>query len=773
MQHAGVPESPVETADQRRTSLRDVCYVLFRHKSRMFLFFLIAIIGCTVLTLKAKRIYQSEAKLLVRLGRESVSLDPTATTGQIVPITKSRESEIQTELEILRSRRIAEQVVESLGPNMILASAAKKPADPAEPNSGGATSRTIGAVKEWIENLLEHTGLQHPTTTTDKAMLTLMKNVAVMTEKETSNIITVRLEAESPALAQTILAELIRVYLNERVAVRAMAGSYEFFAEQCGLLQKQLAGLEQQLKTAVSGAGTSSIEEELRVTMDRVGILEQEIDRAESSKAASQARIRKLQESLAQLPETIVTSTTTGFPNVAADAMRERLYELQLREQDLASKYSDDSRQMQEIRRQTTEAQELLTQEKSVRVQTTTAVNSARQEAENSLIAEQANFTARDAEITSRRKRLQETRSRLASLTETATQVRRLQREIDIQEANYRKYADNLEQARIDQALDAERISNIAVVQPATLFTQPVRPNGPLQLLLGVLFGCFGSILLAFACEYLDHTIKTPREVMQKLRMPTLAYVPRVRAGVVRAVGRPKRSGKNENLIAPGFQEQVPWDIPAAVREHYRAMAHHLTTGVNGSTRSKPRLLALAGSNRGEGVSAVAANLAAALSREANGPVLLVDANLASPSVHRIFELQPSSGLAGLPANGDGCAELIVPSPVENLSLLPAGALNGDSKDAFKPVEWAAALKRLKKDYRYVIVDLPALSEVQWAVRAASLCDGVGLVVEAERSRWEAILEAKQQLLLSNANILGVILTKRRFPVPRWLYDSL
>jgi Mrp family chromosome partitioning ATPase len=82
-------------------------------------------------------------------------------------------------------------------------------------------------------------------------------------------------------------------------------------------------------------------------------------------------------------------------------------------------------------------------------------------------------------------------------------------------------------------------------------------------------------------------------------------------------------------------------------------------------------------------------------------------------------------------------------------------------------------MKKLKKDYRYVIVDLPAINEVKWAVRAASLCDGVGLVVEAERSRWEAILEAKQQLLMSHANILGVILNKRRFPVPKWLYESL
>ncbi|MEN6337668.1 MAG: polysaccharide biosynthesis tyrosine autokinase [Phycisphaerales bacterium] len=771
MPHTGIPEHPADAADQRRTSLRDLCYILFRHKSRMFLFFVIAILGCTVLTLRAKRVYQSEAKLLVRLGRESVSLDPTATTGQIVPITKSRESEIQTELEILRSHRIAEKVVSSLGAATILGNTTGSPASDARPQPEGEAAGTVAKAKGWAGNLLQQTGLRQPMSEQDKALQVLARSTRVLTEKDTSNIISVYYEAGSPALAQKILTETIKVYLNERVAVHSMTGSYAFFSEQCRLLQKQLAEMEQQLKTAVSSAGTSSIEEELRVTMERIGTIEQEIDRAESSKASSQARITNLREALAQLPETIVTSTTTGFPNVAADAMRQRLYDLQLREQDLASKYNDDSRQMQEIRRQIVEAQDLLAQETPLRTQTTTGVNGARQGTENSLLTEQANIIAREGEIATLKKRLADARARMTSLNETATQIRRLQREIEIQEANYRKYADNLEQARIDQALDAERISNIAIVQPATASSQPVRPNGPMQLMLGILFGCFGSVVLAFACEYLDHTIRTPREVVQKLRLPALAYVPHARAGVIRPVRR--RSRFAEHLIPSAVPEPVSWDIPAAVRDHYQALAHHLTQGAEGSTRAEPRVLALASSSRGEGVSEVAANLAAALSREANGPVLLVDANLANPSLHRIFDMEPSSGWANLPGNSDGCAELIRPSPVENLSLLPAGTLDDDSRECFKPDEWAAAMRKLKRDYRYVVVDLPAINEAKWTVRAASLCDGVGLVVEAERSRWEAILEAKQQLLMSHANILGVILNKRRFPVPRWLYENL
>jgi uncharacterized protein involved in exopolysaccharide biosynthesis len=88
-------------------SLRDFYYVIFRHKRKILIFFITVMI-CTALgTFLGTKIYQSEAKLMVQLGRESVSLDPTATTGQVLNITANRENEIKTELDILQSRALA------------------------------------------------------------------------------------------------------------------------------------------------------------------------------------------------------------------------------------------------------------------------------------------------------------------------------------------------------------------------------------------------------------------------------------------------------------------------------------------------------------------------------------------------------------------------------------------------------------------------------------------------------------------------------------------
>ena len=101
-------------------STRDVFRILARQKRKMVVFFCATLAAVVGLLVVFPRTYSSEARLFVRLGKESVSLDPTATLGQTVAVNESRESEINSELEMLRSRVLLEDVVEHLGPERIL-----------------------------------------------------------------------------------------------------------------------------------------------------------------------------------------------------------------------------------------------------------------------------------------------------------------------------------------------------------------------------------------------------------------------------------------------------------------------------------------------------------------------------------------------------------------------------------------------------------------------------------------------------------------------------
>ena len=97
----------------------------------------------------------------------------------------------------------------------------------------------------------------------------------------------------------------------------------------------------------------------------------------------------------------------------------------------------------------------------------------------------------------------------------------------DIGEKNYRAYADRLEEARSSQALEMEKISNVAIIQPATMPISPVRPRKTLNLILGLVLGFLGGIGIAFLSEYLDHSFRTREQVETKLGIPVLVSIPK------------------------------------------------------------------------------------------------------------------------------------------------------------------------------------------------------------------------------------------------------
>src|SRR6185369_688 len=95
------------------SSMRELFRVIFRHRRKVVRFFLAVMIVVIAATFLMPEKFESEAKLLVRLGRESVTLDPTASTGQVVSVSQSRNNEINSELEILSSPELAQGVIDA------------------------------------------------------------------------------------------------------------------------------------------------------------------------------------------------------------------------------------------------------------------------------------------------------------------------------------------------------------------------------------------------------------------------------------------------------------------------------------------------------------------------------------------------------------------------------------------------------------------------------------------------------------------------------------
>jgi capsular exopolysaccharide synthesis family protein len=204
------------------------------------------------------------------------------------------------------------------------------------------------------------------------------------------------------------------------------------------------------------------------------------------------------------------------------------------------------------------------------------------------------------------------------------------------------------------------------------------------------------------------------------------------------------------------------------VREHCQAILH----GIDWPDLDSPnalRTLGITSCYAGEGVSAVAAQLAATAALESGGRVLLLDCNLPCPSVHQTFGVPSRPGLMECLRQGERLPEAIQPTVVRNLWVMATGELRGSPARAYDSPALPALLKDLEGDFDLVVCDMPTAARASCVTRVARHLDGVLLVVEAERVYCQVAKRAKELLLAAGASVLGVVLNKRRGSAPDWL----
>jgi capsular exopolysaccharide synthesis family protein len=177
---------------------------------------------------------------------------------------------------------------------------------------------------------------------------------------------------------------------------------------------------------------------------------------------------------------------------------------------------------------------------------------------------------------------------------------------------------------------------------------------------------------------------------------------------------------------------------------------------------------------RREGNSTVLMHFSQTLAAEGS-KVLLVDANLRDSNLHKAFHLQRENGLTELvseqrPRDFD---HFIKETSLENLYVITSGSPHPNPCSVFESDYFGTLLDQLKVQWDWVLIDSPAITSCSDSNALASKVDGIILVIQAEKTRWEVGQEIRAQLENCGGRILGVILNKRRLPIPRWIYRAL
>jgi protein-tyrosine kinase len=232
----------------------------------------------------------------------------------------------------------------------------------------------------------------------------------------------------------------------------------------------------------------------------------------------------------------------------------------------------------------------------------------------------------------------------------------------------------------------------------------------------------------------------------QELLPPEISYT------ITRTVRVEPEVMRRNRLIAGGGE------VEAAVAEGYKLLRTHILQRTKAGGHNA---LMITSPQPGEGKTLTAINLAISIAQEVNQTVLLVDADLRSPAVHKYFGLPRGEGLVDYLTAGAPISELFIhPEGIAKLVLLPGGRPAARAAELINSPLMADLVVELRSFYpnRYVLFDLPPLLAYADALAFAPLVDGIIMVVEAGRTAREDIERCRE--MLGKFNLLGFVLNK-------------
>lgn len=491
-----LPERP-ETAARILTFLA----VLFRQRRVVVFTFLSILLGTALAALLAPKQYQTEAKILIRRERQDplVSSDPNSELRVQSGLT---EQEINSEVDLLQSKDLMEQVVIATGlaeaPESWLASVRSRLPFAPEPEQ---------ARQERIARQVQ----------------ALAGDIHV-TPPNKSNLIRISYVSPDPQKSADVLNTLARLYVEKHLAVHRPAGTLDFFQRQADQHKQELDRIQQQLLEFNRREGVVAPQQERQSTLEKFSQFEATQRDLQAAVAETEQRIRSLQEQARTTPPRTTTQVRTRQDLV--QELNATLYRLQQKRSEMLTKYEPSYRQVQDLDKQIEDARAAIEEARKSPIQ-------------EEVTDENPTYQWLDSETARARSQLAALRARLGATTRTVRsyheQAQNLEQKAIAQqdlvraakaaEQNYLLYRQKQEEARTAAALDQQRILNVAIAEKATVPALP-EPTLWLRLLGGAFLACLVSVGLAFAKDYWDPFFRTPDEVRLCLNLPVLAAIP-------------------------------------------------------------------------------------------------------------------------------------------------------------------------------------------------------------------------------------------------------
>lgn len=672
--------------------------VILRRRWAIAAFFGATVALVTFFSMRQTKIYQATATLIIEtqapqvLGNQIHDVAETGTSS----VWASKEF-YETQFNIIRSRSLAQKVVDRLGlinddaflgldkiQDLAIREKVRESADPAAMVQGGVKVELV----------------------------------------RDSRVATIKFDDRDPQRAQRIANAVMEVYVQQNSDRKN-----EISRSASEKLANQVAGLKSQLETSELKLYTykkdhdlvdSSFENKQNLTQQRVGSIFEALNKVQQHKAELDAKVKAIELAKKSGDPAALQALPEVARNPEITHLRARIAESQADLAALEARYGPEFPRLVEAKSRLSQLQGAFLKEVQYAIQTS--------------LNDYKVVTATEENLV---RLLVQAKADALEVNHKEMDYKRLAREDADNQRLYELVLKSIKDIDLSSPL---RANNVYGLDPALVPHVPIRPRVSTNVLVGAVLGLLGGLALAFLLEYQDSTISSQEEVERRLGLSVLGLLPTIKAG-------PEAESPDRDL----FVLRSP---KSSVAECCRI----IRTNLNFLSTERPLrriLITSSGPQEGKTTSLVNIGVTMALSGKR---VLMIDTDLRRPRLHRSFRQTNERGLTTLIAEGGKADREARTTEVPGLFILPSGPVPPNPAELLHTARFREILDELQGQFDLLLLDSPPVGAVSDALVLAGIVDGTMMVLKAFQTDRGLASQTLRALRDVRAKMLGAVL---------------
>ena len=620
-------------------------------------------------------------------------------------------TDLDTEAHILRSDLLALQVMRTL--NM----------------DKDQTSASTG---------LQTTDSLNPDSPKMTELLGGFKNRLNVSLEPNTRIIQIRYRSPNPDRAAQVVNTLMHTYVEQNFKTR-----FESTMQASDWLSKQLVDLQIKVETSQEKLvkyqkehDILGIDEKQNIITSKLDELNRGLTAAEADRMEKESIFRLVQNndtdagSAAAIGNSVSQTSGANTTSFLLEKLREQEADLKIQVAQLSTQFGPSYPKVAQLNSQMKEV------DTQIQAELRKVTSRLRGDYMASLQREQMLHEA-----------MEKQKQEANKLNESAIEFSLLKRDLESNRTLYEGLLERLKEAGVTAGLKS---NNFRIVDAARKPTVPAEPNIPRNLTFALALGLTTGVGLAFVMEALDNTVRTPEQAQAISALPSLGMIPL--GSLIGEVGAPRLTVATSKETVELVTQARP---QSQMAESYRALRTSLLLT---SLGAPPKVILVTSALPQEGKTTTSMNTAIVLAQKGSR-VLLIDADLRRPSVHKALGMGPRTGLSNVLTGSAQLNQAIVRSTlIPTLYIMTAGTPPPNPAELLASSNMRDVLNELREQYDHIVIDTPPTLSVTDAVLLSTNADSVVLVIRSGQTTRQALRRARDLLVRVNARIAGVLL---------------